>query len=252
MLRAASCTKHANTSTCNSHKIWLSLIFPSFIWSSLNIFLISVYLNNKTCLEELLFTQRYRCWLSDDLSHPHGQFAKPIIDTDPCNKSFSSIRHRNDTLNERNLTRKQRSFKTARLLRPPARLISKKNPDPKKWTGQSLRRLFRRSSRSASASARAACGSAFFPPATDRLPPVLGRPETNKNKQTMLLVINWNKGRENLSMILLRRSYSTARRTDWGRARPALGTRWRRCTRNTSQKNVLLKNEWVLIKLSKI
>lgn len=43
---------------------------------------------------------------------------------------------------------------------------------------QSLRRLFSRSSRSALASAMGACGSAFFAPATDKLPPVLGRSET--------------------------------------------------------------------------
>lgn len=47
---------------------------------------------------------------------------------------------------------------------------------------QSLRRLFNRSSRSALASAMGACGSAFFAPATDKLPPVLGRSETGTRR----------------------------------------------------------------------
>lgn len=187
----------------------------------------------KTCLEDLVFTENETnvqtiCRVAEDLLNLQMRIIF-------VNLSLSLMRNR---INETNANRMPYAFRGARQLPPPAskQIRTQRLEYFLIWSStpqfQSLRRLFRRSSRSASASARAACGSAFFPPATERLPPVLGRSET-KNKNRSVL----EGGGEDLKSrraMTPRVSYSTARLTGWGRARPAPGTRWRRCTNRTN------------------
>lgn len=62
------------------------------------------------------------------------------------------------------------------LVKQASQTVPNQNLYLKSFRSQSLLRLFSLSSKSASASASVACGSAFFPAATERLPPVEGRP----------------------------------------------------------------------------
>ena len=65
---------------------------------------------------------------------------------------------------------------------------------------QSLLRLLSLSSRSASASARAAWGSAFFAPAADKLPPVAGRSKWTWRRIKMAAYLQGEKLDDNLGM----------------------------------------------------